>query len=312
MADDNESGPPVQMHVMYRSSGGENNKSRPTYYSKLLALTSFLRSVESAGVNVDVVYWNDGPIPGPQLELMQASGSLHRVRAGSNRGSYVRAIKYASKQGWDPADLVWFAEDDYLYDRTAIRSILEAARGLPDIEYFGLYGSVRLQPALDRTPRREPRAKAPPVLQVPSEDRPADWFCATATTSTFGVRVSTLLEDARLLRVCPYTGGSWDTTSCLTYQGIAPFAWKRLGADLAMAPALNRLQVKAGLLVPIKIAVNLRALLRRPSRRRTLALTEPALATHMEEAYLAQGTDWGAVVRETKQWSLARKLSVEQ
>jgi len=49
-----------------------------------------------------------------------------------------------------------------------------------------------------------------------------------STTSTFGVRLGVLREDRTLLRLVPYSGGSWDHTTCLTVQGRQPFAWSDL------------------------------------------------------------------------------------
>ena len=42
--------PAPRLRIVYRSHGGENMKSRPAYYSKLLALASVVRAAEESGV----------------------------------------------------------------------------------------------------------------------------------------------------------------------------------------------------------------------------------------------------------------------
>ena len=65
--------PAPTVHLVLRSYGGENLKRRPSYYSKLLALTSFVRAA-SRLPDAEVIFLNDGPVPPLHLELMERFG----------------------------------------------------------------------------------------------------------------------------------------------------------------------------------------------------------------------------------------------
>ena len=75
----------MRLCVVLRSYGGDNDKNRPDFYSKDLALASFLRAAQAAtdhGVNVRVVFANDGPIPAPRLATMRAAGEVRETTDG--------------------------------------------------------------------------------------------------------------------------------------------------------------------------------------------------------------------------------------
>ena len=49
------------------------------------------------------------------------------------------------------------------------------------------------------------------------------WRRALSTTSTFGARVKPLLEDRRMMDMAMESGGAFDHTTCLMYQGHMPY-----------------------------------------------------------------------------------------
>lgn len=123
------------------------------------------------------------------------------------------------------------------------------------------------------------------------------------STSTFGVRSRVLRTDAALLRLLPYTGGAWDTATCLAYQGYRPFFTADLVPD-GDTPVVRA--VARGL---VRAMVDLRSM-RRPSRRRLQLGADPELIWHMEilVAWPAtrtppiaktSTTDWGRVAVDT-------------
>jgi hypothetical protein len=82
-------------------------------------------------------------------------------------------------------------------------------------------------------------------------------------------------------------GAVTDTEKCLAYQGHTPYPWRQLLFDGRPRRAVGRAWVNA-------IAWQ------RSFRPRMLVAPHPALATHVELPYLAEGTDWEAVAkRET-------------
>lgn len=308
-----------RLRVVYRSYGGENSKQRPSYYSKLLALSSLIRAVDALAPAPELVFVNDGPIAAPLLALMEARGEVVPVRGGSNRRSYRATIDLEVVRGGAANDVVWFAEDDYLYVPGALRHLAAGATTLPQADYFTLCGSESLDTATSRrlpAPRPESGADGDPHATTV---KGVTWFRAMGTASTFGVRLQVLREDARLLRMCPFTGGAWDTTTCLVLQGYQPFSAAQLRAELLPYFALPMgswpRSVVRGL---IRAGINLRAL-RRPSRRRVLLGSDPELISHMEIPELDPRTppsartaavDWGRVAADTGAWAVEQGIPV--
>jgi hypothetical protein len=291
------------LHVVYRSHGGENAKGRPSWYSKDLALASFLAAATEVD-RLDVVFLNDGPIPAPRLTTMRGRGRVHAITGGSNRASYLAALKLAVRSDWADDDLVLFAEDDYLWRPDALSSLAEAgARGRA--EYFAPYGVGTHDDIEGRVPQwRRPRTSRGEE-SVPEEV--VRWVPHESTTSTFAVRVGALREDHRLLVLCCLSGGDFDHTSLLAVQGIPRFTLRDLVSHhpgTSTNPAVKL--ARALYLTAFRGAVDV-ASLRRPARRRRLAAADPAVCTHMEDGWLAP-----APVGQERYWAeLAARVVAE-
>ena len=303
-----------RLRIVLRSHGGENLKSRPPYYSKLLALTSVVRAAHEAGGSPQLIFWNDGPVPADRLDVMRAWGDVARVDAGSNRESYRAAVRMVTTSGWPSDDVVWFAEDDYLYRPAAFRMLRAAAAAIPQADYLSMIGGRALDQASPLTATRGyPRRGAVDVPDAIVVDG-VSWFRGVSTTSTFGARLGVLREDARLLRQLPYSGGAWDHTTCLTVQGRQPFTWQEIGRDLrpaagsgtaALAAATARGAVRAS----VRVGTNLRSR-RRADHRRTLYLCDPVGTRHLELPGAADGLDWERLVEETRAWGREHGIAV--
>jgi len=307
-----------RLRIVYRSHGGENMKARPPYYSKMLALASVVRSVRESGVDPQVIFWNDGPIPPDRMELMRATGDIVPVSAGSNRESYRSAIEFAARGGWPDTDLVWFAEDDYLYRPETFRRLAEAAAAIHDADYLSVFGGLALDVDAPRTAppdlSRWGAADATVAVQVGD----ATWYRGVSTTSTFGARLGVLREDRHLLRLLPYSGGAWDHTTCITVQGRQPFPWSDvvgevmpLGRPATQWPA----SIARGL---IRSGVNLRSH-RAEGRRRRLYLCEPMGAVHLEVPQPdpelpppPSDAPWALLAEETRRWGASQGITVPE
>jgi hypothetical protein len=310
-----------RLRIVYRSHGGENLKSRPSFYSKLLALASFVRAAQESGVDPHLLFWNDGPMPADRLELMRATGEVVRIDVGSNRASYRAAIEMVAQSDWSSRDVIWFAEDDYLYRPRALRAVMAAAAAIPDADYLSVFGGAALDvdsPLNDV--RAYPRSGAADVPQ-PIDAGGFRWFRGVSTTSTFGVRLSVLREDRHLLRILPYSGGSWDHTTCLAVQGRQPFTWAEVREELmpfgeqpvGRWPA----SVARGI---VRAGVNLRSH-RAPERRRTLYLCDPVGAVHLElpddddfpDAHDPRHSrEWSDLAAQTRRWAADRGITVRE
>jgi len=196
----------VTLHVVYRSSAAENQKNRPDYYSKALALASVIDAAQHCHADsVELIFLNDGPIPADRAPLMRSAGEIVQIRRGSNRGSYLFALGMASGRRWPSDDLVLLAEDDYLYRADALEHLARSARVHTGVDYFYPYAKVA-----------EPRSWTP--------SQPQDWVPFPTTTSTFALRAAALAQDKHILLAAPFTGGNWDHASLLAIQGTQPFA----------------------------------------------------------------------------------------
>ncbi|MGH3565070.1 MAG: hypothetical protein ACRDRH_03365 [Pseudonocardia sp.] len=302
------------LRVVYRSHGGENGKGRPEYYSKRLALASFLRATEGLTPAPELIFLNDGPIPADRLELMQASGEVVPLYAGSNRRSYRAAIALATRRDGGDNDLTWFAEDDYLYTSDALRHLAAAAVARPDADYFTMLGSESADTRSPRnrpTPRPEPGAEGDPHATTIAG---VAWFRALSTTSTFGVRQRVLREDANLLRTCPFAGADWDYATCLVYQGLLPFTAAEVLADLFPVEGMPSARLRSMARGMARTGIALRAF-RRPTRRRVLIGPDPELISHMElpepdprtpPSARTLAVDWPGVAAEAAAWVARR------
>ena len=273
----------MALRVVYRSHGGENSKDRPDWYSKRLALDSFLgavRTASEAGVEVDVVFLNDGPIPEERLAPMRAHGRVRAITGGSNRVSYLAGLRHATTSDWPDEDVVLLAEDDYLWRPDALVSLAGSVRrGLAD--YWAPYGVGTHD---DIEGRRRPRAGRG---EAALPDDAVRWVRHESTTSTFAVRLEALRQDLPLLVVACFSGGDFDLTSCLAVQGIPRFHAVdivRHHPGSSTSPVVRA--VRFAYLAVLRTAVDV-ASVRRPSRRRRLLAADPALCTHMELGWVA-------------------------
>ncbi|GAB4082317.1 glycosyltransferase family 2 protein [Modestobacter muralis] len=297
----------MTLPVLFRSHGGENQKGRPDWFSKLVCLLSAVRAAEAA--DTELVFVNNGPIPEPRLEVMRrAGGEIVDLPNLGIRQSYLAALELATSGRWDDDQVVWFSEDDYLYQPDSFRRLQDAVPALPDAQYFGLYGSNPENPH----PRPEPLPHRPRGWQDlgPREVDGHSWVRLYSTTATFGGRVGPLREDLPIFRFAtvPHKNMFRDHDTCLMYQGFETYSYGRIARDaLGLHPGTPKERLREVVMSPFYLATNLRSH-RRASRRRLLVSAEPSLATHVELGYIAPGTDWAATAAETMAWAEDRDL----
>src|SRR5262249_31988772 len=152
---------------------------------------------------------------------MRAVGEVLPAARSGIMGSYLSAVDFALERLGD-GDLVYLAEDDYLYADNALSALLAAANALPQASYFGFYASIFM-----------PRSQGFWVDAVP-------WHTAEGTTLSFAARIGALRGDRRLHGLTCRVGGVVDTELCLAYQGRKPYAWKPLLVDHRRRRAVGR------------------------------------------------------------------------
>jgi hypothetical protein len=298
----------ARLKLVVRSYGGENDKNRPPYYSKLLALTSFVRAARAVP-EAEVVFLNDGPIPEDRLALMERSGAVRQIAAEPQgmRASYWHALNLPDQLGWDDDDVVFFVEDDYMFTAEAFVSLVAAVDGLPQASYFALYGE-----RIDYDDEADRRRFSVPYgwVSQPTRTVGADtWFNLPSTTSTFGGRVGALRADLPVFRMCmrPFRRRFLDHETCVIYQGHVPYHGLELllGAPDDFVPSLRGV-VRTTFLVPFRIALNVQAK-RRSTAHYLYALT-PNGATHMEYPVISPDRDWAAEAESVVEWAKGSDL----
>jgi hypothetical protein len=298
------------LHIIYRSYGGENTKDRPAYYSKLLSLLSLVRAVEEHAGRSEIIWLNDGPMPKPRLSVMERSGEvIARVKLG-NKGSLRAALSLPETRGWSQDDLVWLAEDDYLYSPAAMNGLHAATEAFPDASYFGLYASIGHRP-----PEGGIQPEYAPVPSGWQESEPVlvhgrPWRRALSTCATFGAKAGALVEDRKLFHAALWTGAGWDQTMCLLYQGYQPFTWPLITGHARRAQSVW-LRSRGVAIGTIRAALSIyqAARVHSGAPARLLVAPEPSLATHLELNHLALGTDWSQVAEDTRRWALERNFA---
>lgn len=203
------------LHIFYRSTGGDNKKNRPPYYSKMLCLMSFLQAFERVRGRAEITFVNDGPMPDDRLAIMERYGKIVSFPGLGNSPSYRETLALAVAL---PADsLVYFAEDDYLYTPQALEKLLAAFDEIPAAQYVTLFDHM------DRYTRADDSRRGYSRLYLAGG---LHWRTVESTCMTFGARVRTLQSDAWIHRLGTVPKTPRDRTIWRCTQGEKEFFWK--------------------------------------------------------------------------------------
>lgn len=162
---------------------------------------------------------------------------------------------------------------------------------------------------------RMPNGEPPQDKRIPKQWKPGEaqlvngeiWRKALSTTSTFGARVRTIESDRKMMFAAMRCGGAFDHSKCLAYQGFTPYPLSFLAQ--AVSAAEGPMSVARELLIAVvRASFNGYAAARRATSRRLLIASDPSLATHLEAAFLAIGSDWRAIAADTGVWMQANGL----
>jgi hypothetical protein len=298
----------MKVHAIYRSTGSDNQKSRPPYYDKTLCLLSFMRAVQQCREPVEVIFLNDGPIPDERLRIMSAAGEVMALSGVGNFPSKRAALSLIDWRRWEDSDLLYMAEDDYLYLPEALDCLVAAAKEIPQASYFSLYDFPRYdnlgEQAYDRGKTRVFIGGA------------RHWRLVASTPDTFGARIEAMRADAWLHWLgtrSPQTGSPfirrdkqlpapspvhaiWNAT-----QGLGPYQM--------VHAIIHRMGFMAGIpkdrvIRRFRLGRALRGRLRSArTANRLLIAPLPSLATHLELPHVSPLVDWAAVAAQTSRWA---------
>jgi hypothetical protein len=201
--------------MLYRSTGGDHQKHRPAYYSKMLCLRSFLRAFYRVRDRASVTFVNDGPVPEDRRRIMEQWGCMVSLPGLGNSWSYRRTLAMASALPED--SLVYFAEDDYLYTEPAFVKLLAVFEALPRVDYVTLFDN------LDRYIRSDDARGGYSKVFVACG---LHWRTVESACMTFGARTARLKRDAWIHRVGTVSNSPADRFIWRCAQGEKWFFWK--------------------------------------------------------------------------------------
>jgi hypothetical protein len=234
-----------------------------------LNLETFKESLGNLKVKMWVLLDNCPPVYADLLRSLFPEKAMELIPlAGEGNGpTLIRQLDILSSQ--NDADLVFFAEDDYLYLPDSLARAADFMRRHPEVDFVTPYDHA------DFHSKFVHQFRSPEILE-----NGIRWRKVTSTCLTFMARRESVLESAAVFRT--YNRNSdlaiW---MALTKKRVCnPWSWVRsLGDGLyftashAMAWRYAWRQILFG-------------------KRQTLWSPEPALITHMEKSGLAPGVDW--------------------
>lgn len=305
----------MRLCVVLRSYGGDNDKNRPDFYSKDLALASFLRAARTASENghdVLVVFANDGPIPADRLATMRRSGEVRETADGpvGLLDSYRFALDLPDALGLSDDDAIAYVEDDYLLLADAFSALADGLEHLSDVDYFAISGSRPTD--MDDKAQRDFHG-APQVWHALPDRQAAGrtWINVMSVTSTFAARVGALRADRDIheLVMRPFRNRFFDHEMCLIYQGVRPYHGKDyfFGLPGDFVPGLRGV-ARAIRLLPYRFELNARA--RAQTTPHPLYALAPPMATHLELGVMWPDRDWEAEARDVRDWARAHDIDV--
>ena len=185
----------LRLHLIYRTYDGENERARPSWYSKAVALRSCLASAIDCQELADITILCDSPtmpvgFPRALNDFAPETRPPIPVRVEylggiGNTASSLRSLELACR--FPPRDLIYISEDDYLFEEAAFTELCFAAKNLPNVSYFSLYDHP------DRYRREDDRRRrvSKPVMLAGHRH----WRFAESTCMSFAARVETLRQD---------------------------------------------------------------------------------------------------------------------
>ncbi|MBL7999235.1 MAG: glycosyltransferase family 2 protein [Candidatus Kapabacteria bacterium] len=207
-----------------------------------------------------------------------------RSTAKSNAVTFSMQIDLLLEQ--TDADIVYFAEDDYLYRADSFAPMLDILRERTDIDFATPYDHLDYYT----------HPVHPPTARILTHGE-TYWRTATSTCLTFATRKATLRETQHVFRT--FIQNNYDTSIWFALCKSTvwnPFMFLRSGMDILW---LAKTFVKAWLFTPAQLLFG---------RRRTLVAPMPSIATHAEITGIAPAVDWQRVVEETERYIAAKRV----
>jgi hypothetical protein len=265
--------------VCYRIYPGVSRNPIFGFKNKLalsqLNLESFKTAVGDLKIKLWVLLDNCPPAYAEQVQSIFPDTATELIPLGGegNGSTFIRQVDILSAQ--TAADLVYFAEDDYLYLPRALERTADFMRHHPEADFVTPYDHA------DFYSKYVHRFRGAQIWEGDCR-----WRTVASTCLTFMARRTALAASAAVFKTYPKNSdlGLW---LALTKRRVAnPWSWLRSLGDGPYFCASHALAWRYAW----------RHILF--GKRRTLWAPAPSLATHMEAGGLAPGTDWERIFGE--------------
>lgn len=211
----------MKINFIYRSAPGDaKSAARPDYFDKRKCLKSFLSAFSELPIakRGDLIFLNDGEMSEEYKQVVNEFSSNEIQLGGVGNSKSLRAAhEVALSSNFEENDLVYFAEDDYLYKKEAFILLSNAAEDIPEADYFTLYDHP------DRYTRTDDVNKGLSNVFV---SRDCHWRSVESTCQTYCVRLKSFRKDRNI----HYLGTSLKVPRgremFRLVQGIGKYFWR--------------------------------------------------------------------------------------
>jgi hypothetical protein len=248
------------------------------YHLAKLCLQSFKRSLGPLKAKIFVLLDN---CPGEYEELFKSLFDeqdlelLHLSGIGNN-ATFEMQMQLLLDQ--TDADVVYFAEDDYLYMPDQFGSMISFLNSNSDVDFISPYDHLDYY-TLDLH-------NHPNKIRIDSEKH---WRTANSTCLTFLTQKKTLEKTYDTFM--SYTKGNYDASLWLSLTKFRIFNIPLMLQYRSNEPFLYDVLKNAWIYNRKQILFN---------QRFSLWVPVPSIATHIEKAFLAPNVDWGSLLNEKK------------
>ncbi len=245
-----------------------------------LGLESFKQGLGNLQARVYVLLDNCPPAYERMVRetLLSEGVELIHLPGIGNRNTFALQVDVLSRQR--SADLVFFAEDDYLYLPNSIETMVEFFKANPEVVFATPYDHA------DYTRLRIHRTGHSRTMRMEAQR----WHTVTSTCLTFMARHDALVQNADIMRSYQKGNSDLGLWLALTKRTIFnPFAILASMFDGRFCFASHYFAWRYGLRQILK------------GRRYDLWAPTPSLATHMDSQGLAPGIDWVQIFRKRAQ-----------
>jgi hypothetical protein len=144
-----------QIHIFYRhvhvkadKTSRDPNKTRPSWFSHEVCFRNLLATIRSdlLGNRVKLTIVYDGPVEDFASDFIakyyaDASYGLNIqfIQGGSDLNSFLITLALARSSEFDPNDLIYFLENDYLHQHGWVSKVFELYEGGLPFDYLSLY-----------------------------------------------------------------------------------------------------------------------------------------------------------------------------